>query len=196
MKRLIGESSLIRFEIDDETLPEQYIVEFLCRGLAQRDQVAELHRVHIYLPAEYPRLAPGIRFKTPVFHPNIKAMLDDSEDIERLAATVGGMHNLQMLYSQDPNVRELFEAHVCLDVLALNWTPAVTLSDICIELGAMIQYQRFNVDDPLNHDAAEWARWARTQPGLLPVGDRQFQRPQPKVSDLPIRILKTERVPS
>jgi len=198
MKRLARESTLIRFQANDAALPDQYYVDFDCVGLAQRDQRSSFHTVHIYLPAEYPRIPPGIRFKTPIFHPNIKAMLDDSAQVARLADTVGGIQNLGRLYHTNPSVREMFDAHICLDVLALNWTPAVTLYDICLELGAMIQYQRYNVDDPLNHEAAEWTKVARTQPGVLPIDNRDLrdrvQRPAVKPGAPPIRISTRERL--
>jgi hypothetical protein len=142
-------------------------------------------------------MPPLIRFKTPIFHPNIKARLNDDAEIERLAGAMGGMQNLARLYATEPRFRDLLEARVCLDVLKENWSPAYTLYDICVELGAMIQYQRYNLDDPWNSEAVEWTRWAQTQPGLLPL-DRRDLRDRLQVTELPespiIRILKTEKL--
>lgn len=199
IKRLTQESSLVEYKANDEYFPDQYYIRFQCVGLAQKDRRIDEHVVHIYLSAEYPRVAPVIRFKTPIFHPNIRAMLENSQQVEQLAKTVGGMENLERLYYQNPLVREMFDAHICLDVLGSNWAPNFTLYDICLELGAMIQYQRYNVDDDLNKEAAEWTKWARTKPGLLPIDSRDLRdRLQaPVVRDLEkqaIRILKVEKM--
>jgi len=206
MTRLREESSLIDFKPNDDQLPDQYYVKFGCQGLAKKKKAdsrevigSTHHMVHIYLPADYPRVPPIIRFKTPIFHPNVRAMIDDDEAVQHLAEQVGGLEKLEQLYHENPMVREMFDAHICLDVLKLNWTPAYTLYDICLELGAMIQYQRYNVDDPLNPEAAEWARWAREQPNLLPIDARDL-RDRLQVASLKsssrtdIRILKVEKV--
>jgi hypothetical protein len=60
----------------------------------------------------------------------------------------------------------------------------------------MIQYQRYNLDDPLNHEATEWTRQAKEQ-GILPIDPRVFRdrvkfTPTPPVGKLGIRIIKTE----
>jgi len=199
MKRLTRESSMIGFEANDEYQPDQYYVKFQVTGLVHRDRRSNRHVAHIYLSASYPRNPPVVRFKTPIFHPNIKALLDDDQQVARFAANVGGQENLERLYYQNPGVRELFDAHICLDVLDLNWTPSVTLYDICLELGAMIQYQRYNLKSPLNHEAAEWTGWAEAQPGLLPIDTRdlrdRLQLPTAKeVGRTPIRIVNVEKV--
>jgi ubiquitin-protein ligase len=191
MKRLTRESSFVRYEANDEHLPDQYYVHFHCAGLAQKDRRIDHHVVHIYLPADYPRTPPAMKFKTPIFHPNIRAMIT--------AESVGGLQNLGRLYYQNPEASELFDAHICLDILDMNWAPAFTLYDICLELGGMIQFQRHNVDDPMNKEAAEWAKWARTQPGMLPIDPRDL-RDQLHVpiareaGKTGIRILKVEKV--
>jgi ubiquitin-protein ligase len=199
MKRLTQESSLIEYKANDEYFPDQYYVRFHCLGLAQKDLRINEHVVHIYLPAEYPRTPPGIRFKTRIFHPNIKARVGDDKELANLAETVGGIESLGRLYESNPVVRQLFEAYICLDVLGPNWAPNFTLYDICLELGGMIQFQRFNLDDPLNTEAVEWTKWARTQRGLLPIDSRDLRDRlrDPIVRDIErhaIRILKVEKV--
>jgi len=199
MQRLTTDSSMIDFEPNDDHLPDEYMVRFRCRGLAKQDRHSDFHVVHIYLPADYPREPPQVRFKTPIFHPNIKALLDDDAELERLAGAVGGQRNLARLYATEPRFRDMLDAHVCLDVLQLNWSPDYTLYDVCLELGAMIQYQRFNVEDPLNHEAAKWAEEAQTQPGLLPI-DRRDLRDRLQVAAMQssttvdIRILEKEKL--
>ena len=199
MKRLKLESSLIDYQANDEYFPDQYYVTFHCLGLAQKDLCINEHVVHIYLSAEYPRTAPGIRFKTRIFHPNIKARIGDEKELAELANFVGGIDTLGRLYEKDPAVRKLFEAHICLDALGSNWAPNLTLYDLCLELAGMIQYQRYNVEDPLNHEAAEWTKWARTQPGVLPIDARDVRdRIKPPLAQdaekHAIRILKVEKV--
>ncbi len=196
MKLLCEESSMIAFQATPPELPDQYLVEFQCVGLVNRNTRQNRHLVTIYLPADYPRTPPIVRFKSPIFHPNIKGLLNDTEQMERLINSLGGVENLMDRYSKDENIREAFDAHVCLDVLQLNWSPSYDLYDICVELAGMIQYQRYNLDDPLNRDANEWAKWAEGQ-GVLPIDPRIFRdrvkfMPAPSVGKPGIRVIKTE----
>lgn len=55
--------------------PERYVVTYRVPGLKldgllRRPTSANLHRVEIYLGAEYPRGKPVCKMLTPVFHPN------------------------------------------------------------------------------------------------------------------------------
>lgn len=196
MNLLCEESSMIAFQATPLELPDQYQVEFRCLGLVNRATRQNRHLVTIYLPAEYPRIPPVVRFKTPIFHPNIKGLFNDPEQMERLIESVGGAENLVELYSKDENLREAFDSYVCLDVLQLNWSPSYNLYDVCVELAGMIQYQRYNLGDPLNHEATEWTRQAQEQ-GILPIDPRVFRdrvkfTPPPSVGKLGIRVIKTE----
>lgn len=201
MQRLRQESSMFDFRVNDPELPDCYLVEYRCLGLVgPNEPSAALHVVQIDLPAKYPRVPPIVRFKTPIFHPNIRAQVEEQEEFDNLVRAVGGVENLERLYQQDPEVRDLLDAHVCLDTLKLNWSPAYNLYDICVELGAMIQYQRYNVHDPLNRKAAEWTIWAEKRRDQLPIDsrdlrDRLYIAPIPiKGSSGVIRILKVEKV--
>jgi hypothetical protein len=81
MQQLQDESSILHFHVPGPLhggLPEVYRVEFRGRGLWQRQPNAEVlfcdrHEVSIQLGASYPRMMPEIRWKTPIFHPNISA---------------------------------------------------------------------------------------------------------------------------
>ncbi len=56
------------------TPPEKYQVEFQLRSLRQDGEqftFIDRHLVEIFLPRDYPRMAPQCRMLTPVFHPNI-----------------------------------------------------------------------------------------------------------------------------
>lgn len=49
------------------------------------------------------------------------------------------------------------------------WSPGVTLVDIIVHIGDMIQYKSYNLRSPVNRAAAEWAA---AHVGSFPVGDR------------------------
>jgi ubiquitin-protein ligase len=70
-----------------------------------------------------------------------------------------------------PNVGE----EIC---LADYWSPGQTLPDIVVKIGAMIQFQLFNVRSPLNAAAA---RWAEANPQILPVGNVSLFQAEPDI---------------
>ena len=56
--------------------PERYIVTFKCKSIAGVDQsgnpkFADRHQVEIYLHNQYPQRWPGMKWLTPIWHPNI-----------------------------------------------------------------------------------------------------------------------------
>ena len=75
-----------------------------------------------------------------------------------------------------PNLRR---PYICLEgrPFAVGWT----LDLIVQEVGRLVQYQTYNVNDPLNHEAAEWAKQNAER---FPVDDRDL---------LDSRIRVTER---
>lgn len=58
-----------------------------------------------------------------------------------------------------------FGSWVC---IADFWSPAQSLADIVIEIGQMLQWQKYNVQSPLSAPAADWAVKHREE---LPVGN-------------------------
>jgi hypothetical protein len=76
---LAARSDVIRFDARAERAglpPERYIVTFRCRGIAGVDRrgnpkFADKHQVEIYLHSQYPQRWPGMRWLTPIWHPNI-----------------------------------------------------------------------------------------------------------------------------
>ncbi|WP_254506699.1 ubiquitin-conjugating enzyme E2 [Anatilimnocola floriformis] len=75
MQQLRSESSILHFTAHGE-LPEAYTIYFLGRGMMRQEnngpiEMQERHEVHIRLGAGYPRMMPEIRWKSPIFHPNI-----------------------------------------------------------------------------------------------------------------------------
>ncbi len=47
-----------------------------------------------------------------------------------------------------------FGEYVC---IADFWTPSQSLADIIVEIGQMLQWQKYNIQSPLNAIAADWA---------------------------------------
>lgn len=74
LERLQAESSVFRFKAHGAP-PHTYHVEFLGKSLA-RDRFGKVHQqnqheVEIRLGSSYPRTMPELRWKSPIYHPNI-----------------------------------------------------------------------------------------------------------------------------
>jgi ubiquitin-protein ligase len=59
------------------------------------------------------------------------------------------------------------------------WTPAQTLPDIVVKIGAMIQFQLYNVRSPLNAVAA---RWVAQNESIFPIGNVELFQAEPEVA--------------
>jgi len=82
LMQLAEHSDLIAVEAVD-VLPgwpaEKYIATYTCRGIARinsnrEPEYSDLHRLEIYLTADYPNEEPRLKFLTPIWHPNVSAM--------------------------------------------------------------------------------------------------------------------------
>jgi ubiquitin-protein ligase len=79
MRELVARSDLIQFEARPERAglpPERYVVTFKCKGIETvdrqgRPKLGEYHQVEIYLHSQYPQRWPGMKWLTPIWHPNI-----------------------------------------------------------------------------------------------------------------------------
>jgi ubiquitin-protein ligase len=79
MRELAARSDLISFQAFPEKPnlpPEKYIVTFKCKGIVGADRsgnpkFGEQHQVEIYLHSQYPQRWPGLKWLTPIWHPNI-----------------------------------------------------------------------------------------------------------------------------
>lgn len=79
MTDLAAHSDLINFEAKAPKPgmpPETYIVTFKCKGIVSVDPkgrpiYGEHHQVEIYLHSQYPQRWPGMKWLTPIWHPNI-----------------------------------------------------------------------------------------------------------------------------
>jgi ubiquitin-protein ligase len=171
MQQLVEQSSMITFAGNGEP-PDEYIVTFSCLGLSDPNTSSNKHLVHMYLDAEFPRRPPVVSFLSQIFHPNVMSPIQSPRIQqwlrEMLAVTANDPAAQDTLNKLIENP-ELRKGHVCLDTLNLNWSPFITLDLVCLELGEMIQYKRYNLGDPLNRTAAAWAEHNRH---LLPWDGR------------------------
>lgn len=76
-----------------------------------------------------------------------------------------------------------FGDYIC---IADFWSPAQSLADIVIDVGEMLQWQKYNILSPLNAVAANWATKNIHQ---LPVGNLDLQRP---TSEIAVKVKKRE----
>ena len=109
MKELVSRSDLITFETKGaraNTPPETYIVTFTCKGILDVDpqgnpKLGTHHQVEIYLHNQYPQRWPGMKWLTPIWHPNINhlngsvcidaAWWTASRSLDRLVIMLGEM---------------------------------------------------------------------------------------------------------
>jgi len=109
MKGLASRSDLISFETKvarPNLPPETYIVTFKCKGILDVDRqgnprFGNRHQVEIYLHNQYPQRWPGMKWLTPIWHPNINhlngsvcidaAWWTASRSLDRLVVMLGEM---------------------------------------------------------------------------------------------------------
>ncbi len=109
MTELAARSDLISFRAKaprPNLPPETYIVTFKCKGIVDVDRLGnpkygEHHQVEIYLHNQYPQRWPGMKWLTPIWHPNINhlngsvcidaAWWTASRSLDRLVVMLGEM---------------------------------------------------------------------------------------------------------
>jgi len=109
MNELAARSDLINFKAQAPRLnlpPERYIVTFTCKSIAEVDRqgnpkYSNHHQVEIYLHNQYPQRWPGMKWLTPIWHPNINhlngsvcidvAWWTASRSLDRLVIMLGEM---------------------------------------------------------------------------------------------------------
>jgi ubiquitin-protein ligase len=109
MQELSSRSDRISFEARPtrpNLPPETYIVTFQCRGIVAVDaqgnpKFGDHHQVEIYLHNQYPQRWPGMKWLTPIWHPNINhlngsvcidaAWWTASRSLDRLVLMLGEM---------------------------------------------------------------------------------------------------------
>ncbi|HUG34461.1 MAG TPA: ubiquitin-conjugating enzyme E2 [Anaerolineales bacterium] len=119
MVELTSRSDLISFTASSPNPnmpPERYIVTFKCKSIASVDRqgnpkYSEHHQVEIYLHNQYPQRWPGMKWLTPIWHPNINhlngsvcidaAWWAASRSLDRLVVMLGEMLQFKN-YHDDP----------------------------------------------------------------------------------------------
>ncbi len=109
MQEMIARSDLISFKtfsILPNLPPERYIVTFTCKSIIDVDRQGNPkfgyhHQVEIYLHNQYPQRWPGMKWLTPIWHPNINhlngtvcidaAWWTASRSLDRLVIMLGEM---------------------------------------------------------------------------------------------------------
>ena len=109
MQELASRTDLISFVAQSprpNLPPERYIVTFKCKSIATVDrqgnpQFSDHHQVEIYLHNQYPQRWPGMKWMTPIWHPNINhingtvcidaAWWTASRSLDRLVIMLGEM---------------------------------------------------------------------------------------------------------
>ena len=119
MRELSARSDLISFKAtqpNPNLPPERYIVTFTCKSIVGVDRLGnpkygEHHQVEIYLHNQYPHRWPGMKWLTPIWHPNINhingsvcidaAWWAASRSLDRLVVMLGEMLQFKN-YHDDP----------------------------------------------------------------------------------------------
>ncbi len=109
MEELASQSDLIEYKAISARKglpPERYIVTYKCKGIIGVDRSGKpkfgsQHRVEIYLHNQYPQRWPGMKWLSPVWHPNINhingtvcidaAWWTASRSLDRLVIMIGEM---------------------------------------------------------------------------------------------------------
>ncbi|MGH2535905.1 MAG: ubiquitin-conjugating enzyme E2 [Candidatus Promineifilaceae bacterium] len=114
VQELVNRSELIKIAATEGDPPEKYLIELRCRGVerlspAGKPVYADLHRVRIYLHAEYPLKQPQLKWLTPIFHPNIHSTGAvcigawwPAKTLDELILTLGEMVQYKNLGPKDP----------------------------------------------------------------------------------------------
>lgn len=109
MKELVARSDVISFNAvgaRPNVPPERYIVTFKCKSIIDVDRAGNPkygnhHQVEIYLHNQYPQRWPGMKWMSPIWHPNINhlngsvcidaAWWTASRSLDRLVVMLGEM---------------------------------------------------------------------------------------------------------
>jgi ubiquitin-protein ligase len=118
MQELVAQSDLIDFKVTSRrgAPPERYVVTYTCQGILSVDRqgnpkLGNRHQVEIYLHNQYPQRWPGMKWLTPIWHPNINhingtvcvdaAWWTASRSLDRLVLMIGEMVQYKN-YHDDP----------------------------------------------------------------------------------------------
>jgi len=109
IQEVAARSDLIQVKAKSERrglAPDRYIITYKCKGIIGVDRkgkpkIGERHQVEIYLHSQYPQRWPGMKWLTPIWHPNINhangsvcidaAWWSASRSLDRLVIMLGEM---------------------------------------------------------------------------------------------------------
>ena len=109
IQEVAARSDLIKVKATSERAglpPERYIITYRCKGVVGVDRrgnpkIGDHHQVEIYLHSQYPQRWPGMKWMTPIWHPNINhangsvcidaAWWSASRSLDRLVIMLGEM---------------------------------------------------------------------------------------------------------
>lgn len=174
-----GKGPLPRFEfkhngkIEADEYPDMYGITLRVKGVESLHPLRERyeHQCTIYLPVNYPVEHPLIKWHTPIFHPNILMFDENNQSYQNLLENIDSEEALTEDINTNPDWLNVLDGYVCLNTLREDWTPAVGLDDLIIELTNMIRYQTYSASPgkAFNKAAAKWAREKEEIPGQLPL---------------------------
>jgi ubiquitin-protein ligase len=119
MQELVSRTNMISFVAQSprpNLPPERYIVTFTCKSIGKVDRqgnpvFSQRHQVEVYLHNQYPQRWPGMKWLTPIWHPNINhlngsvcidaAWWTASRSLDRLVVMLGEMLQYKN-YHDDP----------------------------------------------------------------------------------------------
>ena len=97
-------------------------ISILLKGLDKSPYEGGLWRLEICLPSDYPFSPPSVKFKTSIYHPNIKK------------------------YVKNNTIKD---GSICLDILSSShWMPSYSLNNVIQSISLLLV--RANPDDPLS----------------------------------------------
>ncbi len=172
IEKLVAQSDLISvkpLDVHPGIPPERYVATFRCKSIIGVDskgkpKYGEHHQVEIYLHGQYPQRWPGMKWLTPIWHPNINhlngsvcidsAWWSASRSLDRLLIMLGEM--LQYKNFHDDPTQPPFP-----------WDPEA---------------------------ARWCRSYRQKNPGAFPVDKRELLRPERIKIKKPAEVKKTSRV--
>lgn len=151
LESLQTRSKFIRFEFLGNPI-RRFIVTYTCTGVYLDNKTREVrrssfHQMEAILTKDYPRARPLFRFTTPIFHPNISTNND---------VCLGDVWDNIQNSSHNQDVTR-------------------NITDFILDIGEMIQYKRYNLDNQFNSEAVTWAK---QNMHVFPIGRENLVEPE------------------
>ena len=125
------------------------------------------HEVRITIDHDFPRNPPDVRWRSPIFHPNIK-----------------------------PVDAEIAAGWLCLGELADAFRPDLDFSEVCRMLADVAGYRNYELrtqaeggEGYVNQDAVEWAKTPAGQQRIAEIGGTRWQDMSTAISPRPTALV-------